>query len=167
MVMPRTESRKWGREAGLEGKEAFGQAEYEVWTSVKCPGADKLWDKSLEKEKDLNYRLKSFLQIKESWCPRMRKRGRERIRAHKWWTVEPREAILKLEVHKNLDTMKGKEKGAISVGWKFRIQWCHRRHKKSFQKDLVVDDGWWIPLYYLQMSRVFPFSTTDEVHKII
>lgn len=41
----------------MEGKEPFGCVEYEVRTrhvSVKYPGADKLWDRSLEKEKDSN-----------------------------------------------------------------------------------------------------------------
>lgn len=55
MVVPRRESRKWRKEAGLEGKEAFGHVEYEVRTkhsSVKYPEADKLWDRSSEKEKD-------------------------------------------------------------------------------------------------------------------
>lgn len=45
----------------MEGKEAFGHVEYEVRTkhsSVKYPEADKLWDRSSEKEKDkLDWRI--------------------------------------------------------------------------------------------------------------
>ena len=59
IVVPRTESRKWVSEAGLEDKEALEHIEYEVrirqsTLKYKYPRADKLWYRSWDKAKDLN-----------------------------------------------------------------------------------------------------------------
>lgn len=59
IVVPRTELRKWVREAGLDNKEALEHVEYEVrirqsTLKYKYPRADKLWDRSWDKAKDSN-----------------------------------------------------------------------------------------------------------------